>query len=180
LREAYPDYEISIHLTANIQHAQAWPAHYSALMVQAARGAQAYSTYIEALFANQVKFKNGDVQLSRADMDAAFADIAEECGVLGGDLTKDAFLAKCSDWKQGHVWQAYGEFKEALALGVFGTPKHIVDGVLLPKTESSWGVADWKSQLADVPAEARRAAEAAEGAAKKAIELAARLGSAPC
>mmetsp|Transcript_18383 Transcript_18383/g.64571 ORF Transcript_18383/g.64571 Transcript_18383/m.64571 type:complete len:168 (+) Transcript_18383:216-719(+) len=166
-----------MHLTANILHAQAWPAHYSALLVKKQCGDAVYSKYIAALFENRAKFKNADIQLSKADMDTAFADIAEGCGLLGGEFSRAEFLDKCSNWKQGHVWAAYGEFKEALALGVFGIPKHIVDGVLLTCTESVWGVEEWRAKLADVPAETARAAAAAEAAAKKAAELAAKLAA---
>ena len=30
---------------------------------------------------------------------------------------------------------------------VYGTPKHVIDGKLVPDTESAWGAADWADKL---------------------------------
>ena len=30
---------------------------------------------------------------------------------------------------------------------VYGTPKHVIDGKLIPDTESAWGAADWAEKL---------------------------------
>ena len=30
---------------------------------------------------------------------------------------------------------------------VYGTPKHVIDGELVPDTESAWGAADWADKL---------------------------------
>ena len=74
------------------------------------------------------------------------ANIAEKAGVLGGDFTKEAFLADLHDWESA-VKPAYTEHKIALGYGVYGTPKHVIDGKLVPDTESAWGAADWAEKL---------------------------------
>ena len=30
---------------------------------------------------------------------------------------------------------------------VYGTPKHVIDGKLVPDTESAWGAAEWAEKL---------------------------------
>ena len=50
-------------------------------------------------------------------------------------------------WRQGPRKPAYAEHKIALGYGVYGTPKHVIDGKLVPDTESAWGAADWAGKL---------------------------------
>ena len=71
------------------------------------------------------------------------------------------------DWESA-VKPAYTEHKVALGHGVtcrcrnqrrvdgvdgvdrtqvYGTPKHVIDGKLVPDTESAWGAADWAEKL---------------------------------
>ena len=84
-------------------------------------------------------------------------------------FTKEAFLADLHDWESA-VKPAYAEHKIALGFGVtcrcrnqrrveswrrrgrshaqvYGTPKHVIDGKLVPDTESAWGAADWAEKL---------------------------------
>ena len=61
-------------------------------------------------------------------------------------LTKEAFLASLHDWESA-VKPAYAEHKVALVAGVYGTPKHVIDGKLVPDRESAWGAADWAEKL---------------------------------
>ena len=68
--------------------------------------------------------------------------------LLGLDdaFTKEAFLADLHDWESA-VKPAYAEHKIALGYGVYGTPKHVIDGKLVPDTESAWGAAEWAEKL---------------------------------
>jgi len=81
-----------------------------------------------------------------SDVDAVFANIAEKAGILDDAFTKEAFLADLHDWESS-VKPAYVEHKIALGHGVYGTPKHVIDGKLVPDTESAWGAADWAEKL---------------------------------
>ena len=83
----------------------------------------------------------------KSDVDAVFGTIAEKAGVLDDDaFTKEAFLADLHDWESA-VKPAYAEHKIALGYEVYGTPKHVIDGELVPDTESAWGAADWAEKL---------------------------------
>ena len=61
-------------------------------------------------------------------------------------ILKEAFLADLHDWESA-VKPAYAEHKIALGYGVYGTPKHVIDGKLVPDTESAWGAAEWAEKL---------------------------------
>ena len=82
----------------------------------------------------------------KSDVDAVFASIAEGAGVLDDEFNKDNFLSKLHDWEQA-VMPAYTEQKVALGFGVYGTPKHVIGGSLIPDTESAWGAAEWEAKL---------------------------------
>ena len=82
----------------------------------------------------------------KSDVDAVFATLAQKAGVLDDAFTKEAFLADLHDWESS-VKPAYAEHKIALGHGVYGTPKHVIDGKLVPDTESAWGAADWAEKL---------------------------------
>ena len=86
------------------------------------------------------------LQLSVIEVDAVFANIAEKSGVLDAEFTKEAFLSSLHDWESS-VKPAYAEHKIALGYGVYGTPKHVIDGELVPDTESAWGAAEWAEKL---------------------------------
>jgi len=53
------------------------------------------------------------------------------------------------DWNE-IVKPTYQEHKYALERGVFGTPKHLIDGELVADTESSWGVKEWQDKLESI------------------------------
>ena len=82
----------------------------------------------------------------KSDVDAVFANIAEKSGVLDDAFTKEAFLSSLHDWESA-VKPAYTEHKIALGYGVYGTPKHVIDGKLVPDTESAWGAVEWAEKL---------------------------------
>ena len=86
------------------------------------------------------------LRLRFADAERGSCVIAEKSGVLDGDFTKEAFLADLHDWESA-VKPAYAEHKIALGYGVYGTPKHVIDGKLVPDTESAWGAVDWAEKL---------------------------------
>ena len=81
-----------------------------------------------------------------SDPHRVFATIAEKAGVLDDTFTKEAFLADLHDWESA-VKPAYTEHKIALGYGVYGTPKHVIDGKLVPDTESAWGAVEWAEKL---------------------------------
>jgi len=82
----------------------------------------------------------------KSEVIAVFADIAEKYGLLEGDLAKEKFLAESNDWQKA-VRPAYTEHKVALAYGVYGTPKHVIDEKLVSDTESVWGPDEWAEKL---------------------------------
>jgi hypothetical protein len=58
---------------------------------------------------------------------------------------KKSFCAKSAIEKC--IYPAYSEHKEALAFGVYGTPKHAINDRLVPDTESSWGPEECEGKL---------------------------------
>ena len=59
---------------------------------------------------------------------------------MAWDRTRSIFHAQA-------VKPAYTEHKVALGYGVYGTPKHVIDGKLVPDTESAWGAVEWAEKL---------------------------------
>ena len=128
-------------------HPQAFTAQCGASLVESRKGRDALLKYVDACFEHQETYMNaalGDAR--KSDVDAVFANIAEKAGVLDDAFTKEAFLADLHDWESA-VKPAYAEHKIALGYGVYGTPKHVIDGKLVPDTESAWGAADWAGKL---------------------------------
>merc|ERR1719162_1164947 len=83
---------------------------------------------------------------TRPDVAKVFADIAESSGSFGKKLSRDQFLKLLTDWDEV-IMPAYGEVKEALRFGVYGSPKHVICGKLVPHTESAWGADRWATEL---------------------------------
>jgi 2-hydroxychromene-2-carboxylate isomerase len=79
-------------------------------------------------------------------VDEVFANIAQEAGVFDDSFTRDYFLEHLHDWDEV-VKPSYGEVKDALNYGVFGTPKHVIDDKLVLDTESAWGPEEWEDKL---------------------------------
>jgi len=128
-------------------HPQAFTAQCGASLVESRKGRDALLKYVDACFEHQETYMNaalGDAR--KSDVDAVFATIAEKAGVLDASFTKEAFLSSLHDWESA-VKPAYAEHKIALGYGVYGTPKHVIDGELVPDTESAWGAADWAEKL---------------------------------
>jgi hypothetical protein len=59
----------------------------------------------------------------KSEIDAIFASIAMDCGVTSAE-EKESFLTGIHDWETG-ISPAWSEHKEALAIGVMSTPKHV-------------------------------------------------------
>jgi protein-disulfide isomerase len=141
-------YDISVSYTSLAFHPQAFTAQCAATLVGMLKGEEARQMYQDTCFENQELYMNaalGDAR--KSEIRAVFALLAEKAGVLDGDLTKDEFIAKIDDWELA-VKPAYTEHKVALAYQVYGTPKHVIEGKLIPDTDSSWGPSDWAEVLA--------------------------------
>ena len=61
-------------------------------------------------------------------------------------LTFNDLVANTDDWERV-VKPAYAEHKMALRYGVFGTPKNVIHNTLVPDTESTWGIDEWKTKI---------------------------------
>jgi 2-hydroxychromene-2-carboxylate isomerase len=148
IREKFgSEYEISVHLCSLLFHPQAFPAQCAASMIGGKKGPEAKLKFVDACFRNQSKYMNAATGDSRpSEVTAIFASIAKDAGIFDEELTEEMFLTKVHDWKEC-VYPAYSEHKEALAYGVYGTPKHVIKDSLVPDTESSWGPADWEQKL---------------------------------
>ena len=141
------EYAFEVCLTSLAFHPQAFTAQCGASLVESRKGRDALLKYVDACFEHQETYMNaalGDAR--KSDVDAVFANIAEKAGVLDDAFTKEAFLADLHDWESA-VKPAYAEHKIALGYGVYGTPKHVIDGKLVPDTESAWGAAEWADKL---------------------------------
>ena len=82
----------------------------------------------------------------KSEIYAVFCDIAEQAGILDAEFTKEQMMQGIDDWNSA-IQPAYAEHKVALGHGVYGTPKHVIGGKLVPETESTWGAQDWQEVL---------------------------------
>ena len=114
-------------------------------MIEDRVGPQARLRFIDACFGNQHRYTNDAVGDARpSEVSAIFADLAEEADVFTPEFTKDMFLEHINDYLRS----AWAEHKIALNYGVYGVPKHVIDGVVLDDTESSWGAEEFKARIA--------------------------------
>ena len=148
IKERFQDeYEITTHLTSLAFHPQAFEAQCAATLIGAVLGEPSKKKFEDACFENQESFMNAAIGDARkSEISAVFAQIAEKAGLLGDKLTREDFLADLSSWEKA-VKPAYTEHKVALAYGVYGTPKHVIDEKLVPDTESAWGPDEWSQKL---------------------------------
>jgi hypothetical protein len=141
------DYDFTIHITSLAFHPQAFTAQCGASLVETYKGREALLKYVDACFTNQDRYMNaalGDAR--KSEINAVFATIADEAGLLDQDFTKETFLQEIDDWEKA-VKPAYTEHKIALSYGVYGTPKQVINEELVPDTESSWGADEWAEKL---------------------------------
>jgi len=151
IRERFePEYDFSIHLTSLVFHRQAFPGQCAAKLIEQKKGPEARLTFIDACYKDQPVFMKGAVGDSRpSEIDAIFAGIAKDAGLFDNIFTEGVFLSMVNDWDTV-VKPAWEEHKEALAYGVFGAPKHVIDEVLVPNTESDWGVEEWEKIMTEL------------------------------
>jgi 2-hydroxychromene-2-carboxylate isomerase len=144
IRKRFEDeYDFSIHLTSLVFHPQAFTAQCGASLVETYLGRPALLKYVDACFENQERYMNaalGDAK--KSEIMAVFADIADKAGLLDSELTRDKFLQELDNWEKA-VKPAYTEHKVALEYGVYGTPKQVINEVLIQDTESAWGPEEW-------------------------------------
>jgi hypothetical protein len=149
-------YDFQIHLTSLAFHAQAFPGQCAAYLLEQEKGPDAKMQFIDACFEHQHEYTNTALpDPTKSEIKRAFANIAQRAGLLDecdlrgpadNKLSYDDFLTRMDDWETV-VKPAYAEHKIALGYGVFGTPKHVIHGKLIPGTESTWGVDEWKTKL---------------------------------
>ena len=141
------EYDFEICLTSLAFHPQAFTAQCAASLIETKKGRDALLTYVDACFEDQDLYMNSAIGDARkSEIDGVFATIAEKAGVLDDDFTKEVFLSELHEWEKA-VKPAYAEHKVALGYGVYGTPKHVIDGKLVPDTESAWGAKEWAEKL---------------------------------
>lgn len=85
-------------------------------------------------------------KLTKAELDDVFATIAAEEGLFDDTFTKAMFLASLSD-RMRVIMPTWFEHKEALAIGVFKAPQHVLDGKLIVDTDSAWDVDEYEAVL---------------------------------
>lgn len=149
IHERFGDqFDFEIKLTSLPFHPQAFPAQCAASLVETKKGIDAKLKFVDACFRKQDSYLNAAVGDARpSEVSEVFASIAKEAGALDDIFTELYFLGKINDWEEA-VKPAYTEYKEALAFGVYGTPKHVIgDKGLIADTESSWGADEWAEKL---------------------------------
>jgi hypothetical protein len=149
-------YDFQIHLTSLAFHAQAFPGQCAAYLLEYKKGPDAKMQFIDACFEHQHEYTNAALpDPTKSEIKRAFANIAQRAGLLDDDdtsvnadnkLSYDDFITRMDDW-ENVIKPAYAEHKIALGYGVFGTPKHVINGKLVLNTESTWGVDEWKAKL---------------------------------
>ena len=83
--------------------------------------------------------------MTKKDLNHVFADIAQDF-FDDKSFTREVFLEKIND-RQEIIMPTWFEHKEALAFGVFKAPQHVIQGHLVPDTESSWEINDYEKAL---------------------------------
>jgi protein-disulfide isomerase len=154
LKERFGDkYEFETHITSILFHRQDFPAHCAACLVETHKGPQAKQAFVDACFANQERFHDAAVKDYRpSEVAAVFASIAKEAGILDdkeGAFTETFFVEHMYDWKEA-TQPAWNEHKVALAHGVFGTVRFVVNGRLVDDTQSAWGPDEWEEKLKQI------------------------------
>lgn len=85
-------------------------------------------------------------KLTKMDLDEVLATIAEGEGLFDDAFTKAMFLASLSD-RMRVIMPTWFEHKEALAIGVFKAPQHVLNGKLIPDTDSAWDIDEYEVVL---------------------------------
>ena len=143
------EYRITTHITSLAFHRQSFAVHCAAYLIGIEKGGDARHAFESACFANMDRYADEAVEkMTKADLDEVIATIARGAKLLDvmGYFTKDKFLASLRD-RIRVIMPTWFEHKEALALGVFKAPQHVLNGKLIPNTDSSWGVDDFEAVL---------------------------------
>jgi hypothetical protein len=116
-------------------------------LIEGKKGSEAKLKFVDACYTNQDKYMNAATGDSRpSEVSAIFASIARDAEIFDDEFTEEVFLSKVRDWKEC-VYPAYSEHKEALAFGVYGTAKHVINDTLVLDTESDWSPEEWEVKL---------------------------------
>lgn len=101
IRERFQDkYDITVTCTSLAFHPQAFSAQCAANLIEGTTGKEARLRFHEMLFEKQESFMNtaiGDAR--KSEINAVFADLADQADCLGDKLSKEDFLAKINDWE---------------------------------------------------------------------------------
>lgn len=142
-------FDFRIHLTSLAFHPRAWIGQCAAFLIRRELDETAWHTFVDACYQQQHLFKDDLPKDARpSEVAAIFADIAQGADLFTTtpEFTRKYFLEHVMDWTE-IIKPTYQEHKYALEQSVFGTPKHVIDGQLVPDTESSWGVKEWQEKL---------------------------------
>uniref|UniRef100_A0A7S3P5I0 Thioredoxin-like fold domain-containing protein n=1 Tax=Amphora coffeiformis TaxID=265554 RepID=A0A7S3P5I0_9STRA len=139
-------FDFTIHLTSLAFHPGAWVGQCAAFLIRRELDTTAWLAFIDACYKQQHLYKDDLKDPRPSEVAAVFADIAQGAGLFTETFTREYFLEHVADWNE-IIKPTYQEHKYALERGVFGTPKHVIDGKLVPDTESSWGVKEWRDKL---------------------------------
>ena len=144
-------YDFEIKVTSLVFHAQAFVAQCACCLIEKHKGSEARLKFINTCFRNQERYLNAEVGDKRpSEIIALFASLAKEADILDDEFTQEYFISKINDWEEA-VKPAYTEHKEALQLHIYGTPKHVIGKLgVISDTESSWGVAEFKTKLENI------------------------------
>ena len=143
------EYRITTHITSLAFHRQSFAVHCAAYLIGIEKGGDARHAFESACYANMDRYVDEAVEkMTKGDLEQVIATIAHEAKLLDdkGGLTKEKFLAYLRD-RMRVIMPTWFEHKEALALGVFKAPQHVLNGKLIPETDSSWGVDDFEPVL---------------------------------
>mmetsp|Transcript_27324 Transcript_27324/g.45500 ORF Transcript_27324/g.45500 Transcript_27324/m.45500 type:complete len:179 (+) Transcript_27324:109-645(+) len=151
IRERFDDkYEITVTCTSLAFHPQAFSAQCAANLIEGTAGKEARVRFHDKAFEKQELYMNAAIGDARkSEIDAVFANLAEEAGCFRDQLSKEHFLANINNWETA-VKPAWAEHKVAMGYGVFGTPKHVINEKLVEDTESAWGPDEWEVKLASL------------------------------
>lgn len=152
------DYDMSIELTSLVFHPQAFVGHQAAYLIEQHIGSKAKQDFVNTCFQHQGLYSRDTLgeDYRKSEVDTIFANLAERAGAFNNNssgggggtatFTRDYFLQHLHDWDDV-IKPTYGQVKRALNFGVFGTPKHVIDGQLVSDTESTWGPDEWEEKL---------------------------------
>ena len=159
LREAFSNqFEFVIHLTSLAFHPAAWVGQCAAFLIRRELGQEAWHAFVDACYEQQHLYKDELKDARPSELAAVFADIAAGANLFSktttttnnnnndSSFTREYFLEHVRNWNE-IIKPTYQEHKYALEQGVFGTPKHVIEGTLVPDTQSSWGVHEWQDKL---------------------------------